>query len=258
MSQLSILLFRLRSFIRYKLSAIGPHALHSPFLFDLYNQVIKPARSFRIKEIELLRKELLKDDGLIEVPDFKSERVDLKSMRSIAKGSTSTKRFSAFLHLLIKYLKVSSILETGTSLGINTLYLAASSSEKITTIEGSKLIALHAQKNFDRFNEKNIRLVNGDLYKNFEQEVVRNKPDFYFLDADHRSSAIAFCIDLILKHTPNTKCIVIHDIYWSKDMSDIWQDLIEDPRFPLSLDIFQAGILFPNMDMPKQHFTLRF
>lgn len=257
MSQLSILFFRIRSFIHYKLTAVGPHSLHSPFLFDLFNQIIKPAKSFRIKEIEQLRKELLKDDGLIEVPDFKSERVDLKSMRSIVRGSTSTKKFSAFLHLLIKRLEVSSVLETGTSLGINTLYLAKSG-PKTTTIEGSKLIALHAQKNFDQLDAKDIRLVNGDLYQSFEQEVVRNRPDFYFLDADHRSSAIAFCIDLILKHTPETKCIVIHDIYWSKDMNDIWQDLIEDPRFSLTLDIFQAGILFPNMEMPKQHFTLRF
>ena len=190
--------------------------------------------------------------------DFKTGKSMLKSVSSMAKRSASTPQFSSFLQLFINYLNASKILETGTSLGINTLYLASSNAENVITIEGSKIISLHAAKHFKKLKAEKIRLVNGTLQDVLEQEIVRYKPDFYFLDADHKSSSVAFCIDLILKHTPNTKCIVIHDIYWSKDMKELWADLVEDPRFVLSIDVFQAGILFPKLEMPKQHFVLRF
>lgn len=120
------------------------------------------------------------------------------------------------------------------------------------------MIATLAKKNFEMAKVKNIRIVNGELQKTFESEVVRSKPELYFLDADHRASAVAFCIDMILKHTPDVKCIVIHDIYWSQDMKLIWDELVQDPRFNLSIDVFQAGLLFPKPLMEKQHFKVRF
>lgn len=236
---------------------MGPHSLHSPFLFSLNKEVLGPSKLFRIKELELLRKKLRKDNSLLEIVDFKSGKSSLTSVESIVRTTLSGRKFSSFLNLLVKYVSAESILETGTSLGINTLYLA-DSAQRVTTIEGSKAIASLAKKNFAESKNNNIRLVNNDLYEVLESEIVFNKPDFYFLDADHRSSATAFCIDLILRHTPNAKCIVIHDIYWSKDMKMIWKSLTEDPRFNLTIDIFHAGLLFPNLKMEKQHFTLRF
>lgn len=195
---------------------------------------------------------------MIEVIDFKTSQSVKKSISQIAKTSSSQRKFSNFLRLLIDDLQAETVLETGTSLGLNTLYMAESNANHVITIEGSQIIAHHATENFRRLNQNEIKVVNDDLYATLEQVIVRHKPDFYFLDADHRSSAIAFCIDLILKHTPNTKCIVIHDIYWSADMKSMWDNLKDDPRFKLSVDLFQAGLLFPKLEMPKQHFVIRF
>lgn len=237
--------------------AVSAHSLHSPFLFGLYNEVIKNSKSTRIKEIERYRKNFLGNDEVLETIDFKSADLQWRSVGDIAKSSLSTSRFSAFLHQLVQFLAVDTCLETGTSLGINACYLSKGC-HKVITIEGSSSLAALARRSFIALDSTNIELKNDDLYKALEPEIVRNKPDFYFLDADHRSAAVAYCIDLILKHTPTTKCIVIHDIYWSKDMMSIWQSLVEDPRFPLSVDLFQAGLLFPNQKMEKQHFTIRF
>ncbi|GAB4253177.1 MAG: class I SAM-dependent methyltransferase [Ekhidna sp.] len=252
----ALILFRIRKFLAYKLAARGAHALHSPFLFDLYNQVIRQSGSERIASIEQLRKRLKYDDTILEVIDFKSGQTAKKTVGAICKTSSSTPKFSSFLRLLADYLGAKTLLETGTSLGLNTLYLAESDANTVISIEGSQVISLLAKKHLSQL--KKAFIVNGDLYEVLEREIVRHKPDFYFLDADHRSSAIAFCIDLILKHTPTTKCIVIHDIYWSPEMSEMWESLKEDPRFSLTFDIFQAGILFPNVEMEKQHFILRF
>ncbi|MEM8939103.1 MAG: class I SAM-dependent methyltransferase [Bacteroidota bacterium] len=250
-------MFRSYQFLKYSVKALGPHSLHSPFLYSLFNQVIKPSKSYRIKKIEKLRKELLSNNHTVKVMDFKSGKTLTRTISLIARTSVSNKKFSSFLNLLITFLKVSSVLETGTSLGINALYLAHSVNS-LVTIEGSEALASLARKNFKFCNKKNIRLVKANMYQALESEIIKNKPDFIFLDADHRSTAVAFCINLILKHTPSVKCIVIHDIYWSRDMYEMWNQLIDDPRFTLSIDIFQAGLLFPQLSMEKQHFKLCF
>ncbi|MEM0938284.1 MAG: class I SAM-dependent methyltransferase [Bacteroidota bacterium] len=204
-----------------------------------------------------MRKELLSNNRTVKVMDFKNGKTLTKTIGLLAKTSVCTKKFSSFLNLLTIFLKASSVLETGTSLGINALYLAHSVNS-LVTIEGAGALASLARENFMFFNKKNIQLVNANMYQVLESEIVKSKPDFFFLDADHRSTAVAFCVDLILRHTPSVKCIVVHDIYWSRDMYEMWNQLIDDSRFTLTIDIFQAGLLFPRLPMEKQHFMLCF
>ena len=256
--ELPTLLFRIKEYLNYRFRAVGPHSLHSPFVFQLYNETIKAATKGKLAPLEKLRGKLLKNDQLIEVANFKTGKVAMSTIASVAKSSLSTSRFSSFLALLVRFLQADSILETGTSLGLNSLYLASAKPGRLTTIEGSQVIASLARKIFEQHQAATIRLVNGNLYTLLEEEIVRIHPDFYFLDADHRSSSIVFCLDLILRHTPEAKCIVIHDIYWSDDMKALWDELQDDPRFPLTIDLFDAGLLFPSLEMEKQHFTLRF
>ena len=252
-----ILFFQLFSYLSYSFRAKGLHRIHSPFVYQLITRCIKMAAKTRFNDIEALRQDLRSNHELIEVADFKNQTSRIRRISRIAITSPTERKFSSFLYHLANYLNAESAMETGTSLGINTLYLAKSNLKSVTTIERSQIMALLARNNISTISKK-IRVVNGDIYKVLEEEIARSKPDFYFLNADHRSSAIAFCIDLILRHTPRTKCVIIYDIYRSKDMKEIWQQLIQDPRFPLSIDLFQAGLIFPNVEMPKQHFTLYF
>ncbi|MEP5611736.1 MAG: class I SAM-dependent methyltransferase [Cyclobacteriaceae bacterium] len=181
-----------------------------------------------------------------------------KPVSAVAKSSLSSGKFSAFMHLLVNELRVKTVLETGTSLGINTLYLSRTSADKIVTMEASPIISELAKKEFGRQKVSNVVLEFGDIAKTFEPAIIRHEPDMVFLDADHRGSTIKRQVDQIMKQAQHVKCIVIHDIYWSKDMRDVWKELVTDNRFELSIDIFQAGLLFPHKDIEKQHFTLRF
>lgn len=220
--------------------------------------MVVPSSKYRIGQIEQLRKSLLNDHELVDTIDFKSNTTHRKTISSIAKTSASKAKFSAFLHLLINHLDAKSVLETGTSLGINTLYLAHSKAEKITTIEGSTILSELARKNFRKLAIDHISLKVGAVDELLVPTLIKSMPDFVFLDADHRGVVIEKHVDQILKNAPQTQCIIVHDIFWSKDMYQTWQKLIRDPRFNLTVDLFQAGILFPNKDMEKQHFTLRF
>lgn len=251
-------IFTFYQYLNYLLRAKGAHALHSPFVFDLYTNIIKSSASFRIPDIELARKSLKKNHDMIDVIDFKSNTSHRKTISSIASSSLSSPKFSAFLHLLIKSLQAKTVLETGTSFGINTLYLSEAVTNKVITLDASPIISELAKKNFEKFPSNQIQQEFGEVNKIFETILVRYQPDFIFLDADHRGTTISKQIETILNHIPAVRCIVIHDIYWSKDMNRTWLEIVNDSRFNLSIDIFQAGLLFPSKGIEKQHFTLRF
>ncbi len=238
---------------------MGAHALHSPFLFELFNQAIKPASRFRLENVEKLRNELKRNHQIIDLFDLKEKKSYRKPISSIAKTSLSGPKFSAFLYLLINHMKVKSVMETGTSLGINSLYLAGPELvNKVTTIEASPIIAALAKKQFSKLLQHKIEIKIGTIQDEFEALVVKEQPELCFIDADHRSQAVAHCLNVLLKHSSKIKCIIIHDIYWSQDMLSEWNQIVANTDFKLTIDLFQAGLVFPKMDMPKQHFTLRF
>ncbi|MEQ9404965.1 MAG: hypothetical protein RIM99_15340 [Cyclobacteriaceae bacterium] len=251
-------LFTFLSYLSFLKKAKGPHSLHSPFVFTLYKEVIKPSSHFRLKKIEGLRRSLRNNHQLIDAIDFKTNTSKRKTLSSIAGSSLSSAKFSAFLHLLINHLHSNIILETGTSLGINTLYLATAGGTKTVTIEGSIILAELAKKQFERMGASDILIESGDVNKIFQSVVVRHEPDFVFLDADHRGATILNQVEILLQNEMKPRCIVIHDIYWSKDMNETWKRLVKDERFNLTIDIFQAGLIFSGKNMEKQHFTLRF
>lgn len=251
-------LFTSLQYFKYLRKAVGPHALHSPFVFDLFNKAINPSGKFRLKEIEAKRKSLRKDHQLIEVTDFKTNRTERKTVSSLAKSSLSLPKFSSFMHLLSIYLDSKSILETGTSLGINTLYLASAKDKKVSTVEGSAILRQLAESSFQSLKYENITVEPGDVNTVLPAILAKCNPDLIFLDADHRGKSVLKHISELMRMKDAPACIVIHDINWSKDMNDTWQQLMKDERFPLTIDIFQAGLLFPRRNIEKQHFTLRF
>src|SRR5690606_28437015 len=121
--------FQLQSYITYWLDKVDEHSLHSPFFYDLYTKVIvESGRSQEYNAIEDLRKQLLSNDTAIHVDDFGSGAVlktHSRKIKDIARTSLSAAKYARLYARLIQYFNGQSIIELGTSLGINTLYLAA-------------------------------------------------------------------------------------------------------------------------------------
>ncbi len=181
-----------------------------------------------------------------------------RTIGEIAKTSLTPWRFSSFLKLLTEFMGAKSILETGTSFGINTLYLAQSKSAPlVTSIEGNQEIAKIAEEQFGKLGISNIILKQGLLIETLEQTVSEHPPEFVFLDADHSLEGVRHSMEIIMKIKPLPRCIVVHDIYWSKEMTTAWHRILTDRRCKLTIDLFHAGLIFPSVPMEKQHFHLK-
>lgn len=249
--------FTFQAYISHLITSKGRHGTHSPFVYGLIEQVILPYRSFVDLEIESITDQLKKQHQYIESIEPKTGIYRKKRLSHIARKSSSTLKFRSFLAGLCQYLDIKTVLETGTSLGFATAYMAKSPSKPmIHTIEGDQTIAQIAQNTWQTFENINFHI--GNLQDNFSDLVSIIQPELIFLDADHRSEALHFCFEKMQSHLKNVQVIIIHDIYWSRDMNNAWKQIVKRSDLPLTIDIFQAGLVFPNMNMPKQHFKLNF
>lgn len=154
-------------------------------------------------------------------------------------------------------MKYDRVLEAGTSLGINASYLGNSKASRVWTMEGIEEIADLAINRFQKLEYDHVRVVKGLVEHTFRDSLGLN-PDLIFIDADHRSQAIFWYLRIIKEMNIQPKCIIIHDIYWSRDMNRAWQRIVNDERYSLTVDLFEAGIIFPDHPMEKQHFVVKF
>ncbi len=118
------------------------HFIHL-FLFDFYTNVL--IKEFSLPDLDALkriRRKLEADHRTINVTDFGAGSLKMKTssrkISDIARISTTPEKYSRLYSRILRHYNCTDILELGTSLGINAMYLAkAREVAKVTTIEGS-------------------------------------------------------------------------------------------------------------------------
>src|SRR3954466_10556001 len=105
------------------------HGIHSPFGYQLCEEVFYNANSFYdFITLQNVRRELLANDTAITIEDFgagsKTFKGNTRLIKSIAAKGISSVKQSELLYKLINFLNCKTSIELGTSLGLNTLYMA--------------------------------------------------------------------------------------------------------------------------------------
>ena len=255
-------LFKAKTFINYWLDAVDEHSLHSPFLFDLYTNVIDKDTDAAL-EIENLRSKLLKDERTISVNDYgagsKHFKGPTRKISEIADVSMSDVKYSCLYQRLAYYFEAKNIIELGTSFGINTLYLARTTSSTIHTFEGSDEIADIAELSFEFAGAKNIKLIRGDLNTTLYSWLSTiPKVDLAFMDANHRYEATLKYFNHILAKTHHKSVVIIDDIHDSAEMERAWMAIKKHDLVYLTIDLLRCGIVFLDPSLAKQHVVLHF
>ena len=152
------------------------------------------------------------------------------------------------------------ILELGTCLGITTLYLAkARSSANIFTIEGCPNIAKIAQQNFKNLSAKNITSFVGNINTELPKVLSQiDSLDMVFFDANHTKEATLNYFYQCLEKANEGSVFIFDDIYWSKGMTEAWEEIYKNPAVTYSIDLFHLGIVFFNKEWKKSHFKIKF
>ena len=149
-------------------------------------------------------------------------------------------------------------MELGTSLGINTAYLALNKDTKVYSFEGDQKVAKLAAQHLASFN--NCKLIRGNIdntlvtfLADYEQAL-----DLVYFDANHTYEATLRYFNLCLPHAHEHSIFILDDIYWSRGMTKAWKEIKKHPKVIASVDIFDAGILFFDPSLNRENLILDF
>ncbi len=239
--------------------------MHSPFVFELYHQVIQHDGDFyAYPRVEAVRQDLLNKDKTIQVTDLgagsKSINYKTRKISAIAKTSLKPAKYGQLLFRLVNHFQPKYVFELGTSLGITTAYLAeASRKAQIYTFEGCPNIAAIARQNFDYLHLHNITQVTGNLDQTLPLQLDQvPQLDFAFFDGNHRYEPTIKYFEQCLTKAHEGSVFVMDDIYWSREMERAWNEIKKHPQVMQTIDLYFVGLVFFRTTQPKEHFTLSF
>ncbi|RYE19190.1 MAG: class I SAM-dependent methyltransferase [Sphingobacteriaceae bacterium] len=254
-----------RDYVRHYFTAKNRHGIHSPFVYELIDNVIYDfGAKTEYLPIEQIRQQLLQSKTKVTVVDLGAgshiNKNQVKEVRQIAKNALKAPRLAQLLFRLVEHLKPKTLIELGTCLGVTSLYLhQANPSAQLTTIEGCKEIADVAAKNFKISDAENINLLVG----NFDEVLpglLEKSPqiDFVFIDGNHTEEATLRYFEWILAKAYDKTVIIFDDIYWSEGMKSAWKKIKQHPQVSITIDLFWIGLVFFKKDQVKENFKVKF
>lgn len=252
--------FSFRAFISYWLTKEDPFSQQSPYVFEIYSELINFLKENKKgnPEIERFRIALLKDNNPIKVLDLGagSKKVPhlYRPISKITQYSTSGIKFAQLYQFFCKLTPAENVLELGTCVGISTRYLNEITKGKLFTFEGSDEIQKVAQRPPlpDR-----AEFILGSIEQTLPLVLEKiPKVDFALIDANHTyQGTIQAFYTLLPKVHPGT-IIAIGDIHWTPEMENAWTEIKAHPQVKLTLDFFECGILFFDSPGEKAHLIL--
>lgn len=253
-------LHQAKQFIRHYFRAKrNGHGIHSPFAYQLCEEVFYNHNSFyAFDKLQLLRKQLLLDQRELEIKDFgagsRTFMGNKRKIAEIARKGNSSKAQSELMFRLVNFLQSQYILELGTSLGLNTLYLASANPKaKVISIEGDEGLLDFAKKLAQHAEIKNIEFINGHFDTALPELLEKtNRLDFLYVDGNHTYEATKKYFEVSLEKVGEEGVIVFDDIYWSEGMTKAWREIKKHPEVSLSIDAFYFGMVFFRSEMKEK------
>jgi len=241
------------------------HGIHAPFAFSLVSETFRNKTAPEIVCcIEKIRARLLADSRSITVNDLGSGSVKMKSslrkVSDITRYSAVPRKYGLLLSSMAGAFGEPVILEFGTSLGISTMYMAASCpGATVITMEGCTRTSEIAAENFREAGLNNIRLINGsfdDILPVLKSDKVC--PGLVFIDGNHRKEPVINYFNQVADMSGTGSVVIIDDINSSREMAEAWSEIRNHRDVTLSVDIFRMGIVFFRTGLNRFNYVVRY
>lgn len=239
------------------------HAVHPPFLFNLYTEAIRAKTPDReVMGVMNYIRELKREHSPITYTAYGSAEGTAISLSpaEVVRKQSSGKRKGKLLYRLVKRFQPATLLELGTNLGVGTAFLlSAKPDAEVITVEASPELAGIARRYFDTTAPGGVSLFQGRFSEQLPIVLDRlTSLDFVYFDGDHRQEATLEYFRLCSAKANNNSVFVFDDIHWSTGMEKAWKSIVNDPKVSLSVDLYQLGLVFFRQELSKQFFRLRF
>jgi predicted O-methyltransferase YrrM len=251
-------------FLRYLYTAANSHGIHSPFVYDLYNSIIRSGQKPPVyKSIEELRKALKQDSRIINIVDYgagsRKDGNNRRKVSAIIRSAEKAPKWGILFHKIIQKFNYSAVIDLGTSFGLTTAYEASANlSARVISFEGCPETAGVAMENFKKLNLNNIEVVVGNIDETLPRKIAElTSIDFVFFDANHRYEPTMRYFHTCLAKKHENSCFVFDDICWSQEMKEAWKEIKLHEEVTVTVDLFFVGLVFFRKGQAKEHFVLR-
>ena len=252
----------LLSYIKFWWKSKNQHAIHSPFVYNLVTNCFYDTSNYSsYKHLKQYRKTLSKNKDTIVLTylgvGLHILKNNLRKISHIASNAGTTPKRAKLLFRLCQYFKFNLILELRTSIGIATQAMSLGNPKaKITTIEGCPNISEFSKDNFKQLRLGNIEILIGN-FSDYIETIKHNTYDLIFFDGNHQKEATLHYFETLLQTTHNDSVFIFDDIYWSKEMTEAWETILQHPKVTVSIDTFFWGFVFFRKEQNKEHFVIR-
>jgi predicted O-methyltransferase YrrM len=260
-----LIFFRVTRYLKYVIVSQNRkgYGIHSPFVFDLITRVFRNKTDhFVVCSIEKVRQRLLRDRRIIEVSDLgagsEKLRNKLKKVSDIARYSAVPQKYGKLLANMAAEFSWPLVIEFGTSLGISTMYIAASVGDvPVISMEGCPAIAEIADKNFTEAGLKNIRLFRGTFEEGLAEIIKPGiRAGLVFIDGNHRRKAVLEYFGKIAEISENNTVVIIDDINYSVEMAEAWNKIRQHEKVTFTIDVFRMGIVFFRKGIGRKDYAI--
>ncbi len=257
---------RLLAYLRHLTQSTSIYSVHSPFVFDFFRKVLRHRSTPEGAAIEAARRTLSRSSEELEIVDYGAgadgeiQLTRKLSVSDAAKKSARHRREGELLYRLCRHYQPKRCLELGTNLGISTRYqLVGLQESRFLSLEGDPGLARIAQEQLNDAGLHAEILVGefSDLLAT-KIDLAEYRPDYVFLDGNHREEPTLHYFHHILPHLPDGAILVLDDINWSPGMKRAWDKICQHPEVTVSIDLFWMGICFIRKNQVKEHFQFRF
>jgi predicted O-methyltransferase YrrM len=212
--------------------------------------------------VEKARQRMLCDNRLIKVDDLGSgmNRTKLRRVADIAKRSAVPEKYGVLLANLASKFGNGTVIELGTSLGISTMYIAASCpSSTVYSVEGSVKCMEIAEENLNMAGIRNVELINSSFASALAELRERGvRPSLVYIDGDHRREPTLRYFSELSIMCEEHSVVIIDDIHYSGEMKKAWNEIRFSPNVSSTIDIFRMGIVFLRQNITRKHYTVRY
>jgi predicted O-methyltransferase YrrM len=207
---------------------------------------------------------LINDQRWIDVNDLGTGSEKLKSNKrkvsDIARYSPVPEKYGVLLSNMAAEFGNPLIVEFGTSFGISTMYMAASSPDTVLySIEGSPAVSEIATANFKEAGLNNINVLTGSFDKMWSEAISSGvKPGLVFIDGNHRKEPVLKYFNQISAISGSNTVVIIDDIYYSEEMESAWNEIKRLEKVTMTIDIYRMGIVFFREGLSYRNYTIRY
>ena len=220
---------RIGSRLIYKIRHHKGHGIHSPFVFNLVNNVIEEKRYYYCYED--ISKYLLSFDEKKVRPN-KRNRLAFR---------------------FVNYFGAKNILEIGSGFGVNTLFLTTSSKKiRCICVEQDDRKRDVARRIYERYSQ------NIDLMNDLPLLPLDASFDCVFINLDYYRSMSYEYLDGLCRQCHSRSFIIVVGIRRNKTNNDFWKHLSANDSRTVVLDLFNVGVVFFDRQLYRWEYKISF